>query len=147
MTRHIFNIFSLLILTLTFASCSLEDDLDEIFYGKTWYMNGAVINGMKLNADIKNFYTDAGTNAYYITFSPGTFQGVLSSGATFSGTWTADGKKHHISLKVTNKPETDKSFDKQLFNILSSITSYENGAEFLQLKEDKDNIIFFGNTR
>lgn len=147
MTRKIFNILFFFLCTFIFASCSLEDDIDEIFYGKTWYMNGATINGMKLNADIKNFYTEAGTNAYYIAFSPGTFQGVLSSGVTFSGTWTADGKKHRITLKVTNNTEIDKTFDKQIFNIISSITSYESGAEYLLLKEDNDNKVFFGITR
>ncbi len=145
--RKAFNILSLLLLVLTFSSCSLEDDLDEIFYGKTWYMNGATINGMKLNSDVKNFYTDTGTNAYYVSFSSGTFQGALSAGVTFSGTWTADGKKHTIALTVNQKPNADTAFDKQIYNILSAVTSYESGAEFLLLKEDGDNQIFFGSSR
>ena len=145
--RKAFNILSLLLLVLTFSSCSLEDDLDEIFYGQTWYMNGATINGMKLNSDVKNFYTDTGTNAYYVSFSSNTFQGTLSAGVTFSGTWTADGKKHTIALTVTQKPNADTAFDKQIYNILSAVTSYESGAEFLLLKEDGDNQIFFGSSR
>ena len=58
-----------------------------------------------------------------------------------------DGKKHTIALTVTQKPNADTAFDKQIYNILSAVTSYESGAEFLLLKEDGDNQIFFGSSR
>lgn len=142
--KNIFYIFfSLLVLT----ACSNEDDIDEIFIGRTWYMNGATINGMKLNSDIKNFYTDAGESAYYISFSAGTFTGVLSEGVFFSGTWSADGKKQTILIDIKQKPNTQTIFDKQIFNIISSANSYNSGADFLHLKEDNQNLVLFGSSR
>ncbi|MBQ6964495.1 MAG: DUF4847 family protein [Bacteroidaceae bacterium] len=140
-------IFTIAAILLTFTSCTREDDLNEIFIGKTWYMNGGIINGMKLNSEVKNFYTDGSQSAYYITFSQGTYHGALSSGFTFSGTWSADGKKHTINLYPSNNTSPEVTFDKQIYNILTSTTSYESGAEFLRLKKDGDNQIFFGSTR
>lgn len=136
-----------LIAILSFASCSREDDIDEIFDGKTWYMNGGKINGLKLNAEIKNFYTEADGNAYFIQFNGSTFQGCLASGATFSGTWEANGKNHSIKFIIKNKPDMSSPFDKQIFSIITSANSYESGADFLFLNKDKDNSIYFANKR
>ena len=140
-------IISLLITLVVLTACSKEDDLDEIFTGKTWYMNGATINGMKLNSDIKNFYTEAGDAAYYITFSQTTFRGALSHDVTFSGTWQADGKRQTITLNFTQSPSADSTFDKDLYHILSDITSYESGADFLTLKKDNSNLIRLADSR
>lgn len=141
------NISLVLLLLLSFTSCSQEDDIKEIFVGKTWYMNGGVINGMKLNSEIKNFYTDAGEGAYYISFSTDTFQGVLSSGVTFAGTWSADGKNQSIKFNVTQKPNTTLLFDKQIYNIISEPSSYSSGADFMHLSKDGDNTVYFGISR
>ena len=62
--RHITNILlataTIISILAFFTSCSNEDNIEEIFIGRTWYMNGATVNGLKLNSDIKNFYTSAG---------------------------------------------------------------------------------------
>ena len=147
MNKENLQILILLLTTLFCVSCIQEDDIDEIFTGKTWYMNGGTINGMRLNSDVKNFYTDAGMNAYYITFTTNRFQGVLSAGTSFSGVWSANGKHQTITLEMTSSPELSTPFDKQIYNILSSVTSYRSGANFLQLKEDGQNEVVFGNTR
>ena len=141
------NIFYIFFCLLVLTACNNEDDIDEIFIGRTWYMNGATINGMKLNSDIKNFYTDAGKRAYYISFSAGTFTGLLSEGVFFSGTWSADGKKQTILIDIKQKPNTQTIFDKQIFNIISSANSYNSGADFLHLKEDNQNLVLFGSSR
>lgn len=136
-----------LLLLVGFTSCTNEDDLEEIFVGKTWYMNGATINGKKLNNEIKNFYTQDGDAAYYISFASNTFQGALSAGVTFSGTWSADGKNQTISLNVTNKPETSSPFDAQIFHIISTAAEYSSGADFIQLNADSHNSVVFGDSR
>ena len=136
-----------MIVLLSFSSCEQEDDIEEIFVGKTWYMNGATINGKRLNSEIKNFYTEAGENAYYISFSAGTFRGVLSSGVTFSGTWEADGKRQSIKINITDKPDTSITFDKQIYNIISSLSSYSSGADFLHLSKDSDNTLYLSTSR
>lgn len=137
----------LLLSLLTLFSCNKEDDIETIFVGRTWYMNGATINGLKLNSDIKNFYTEAGDAAYYITFSQTTFRGALSRDVTFSGTWQADGKRQTITLNFTQNPSADSTFDKDLYHILSDITSYESGADFLTLKKDNSNLIRLADSR
>lgn len=137
----------LLVLLTSITACSNEDDIEDILVGRTWYMNGATINGMKLNSEIKNFYTDAGENAYFISFSAGTFTGVLSEGIHFSGTWSANGKKQTISMTVKKQPATQSTFDKQIYKIISSVTSYNSGADFLRLQEDKQNFILLGSSR
>ncbi|MBR0047082.1 MAG: DUF4847 family protein [Bacteroidaceae bacterium] len=138
---------TLLFPMLMLSACNNEDDIDEIFPGKTWYMNGATINGMKLNSEISNFYTDAGEGAYYISFASNTFKGEFEDGVTFGGTWSANGKHQTITLKFTQTPTITKPFDQNLYNILSNIHSYKSGADFLHLKKDGDNVILFGNTR
>ena len=137
----------LLLSLLTLFSCNQEDDIETIFVGKTWYMNGATINRQRLNSDVKKFYTDAGNAAYYITFSQTTFKGALSYNVPFAGTWKADGKRQTITLDFSLKPSTDIVFDKELEHILLGITSYESGADFLKLKKDGDNIIQLGDSR
>lgn len=147
MNKRKFIIAPLLLSLLTLFSCNQEDDIETIFVGKTWYMNGATINHQKLNSDIKNFYTDAGDAAYYITFAQTTFKGALSHDVPFSGTWKADGKHQTITLEFSQKPATDIVFDKELEHILLGITSYESGADFLKLKKDGDNMILLGDSR
>lgn len=126
---------------LTLTACNNEDDLDEIFVGKTWYMTSATVD------DITNFYTSAGSSAYYITFSSTTFQGVLSAGNNFSGTWEANGKNQTIRLNFTKKPSTALQFDKDVYDILSTITSYKSGADWLIMKQNGNKEIRFGDSR
>ena len=147
MLKFIPTAFCLGLVLLAYTACDREDDIDEIFVGKTWYMNGATISGNKLNSDVRNFYTDAGTNAYYITFSSQTFKGMLTNGDSFSGTWSANGKKQTIKMKTTQTPTASTPFDKQIYYIITGATSYKSGADFLQLKKDGDNVLMLGNQR
>lgn len=139
--------FCLCLALLICTACEKEDDIDEIFIGKTWYMNGGIISGKKLNSDIQNFYTDVRTNAYYITFSSQTFKGMLTNGDSFSGTWSANGKNQTIKLKLTETPTASTPFDKQIYYIIAGATSYKSGADFLQLRKDGDNVLYLGNQR
>ena len=141
-----------LILYLTTAlfaltACSNEDDIDEIFVGKTWYMTGIVINGTTSSEETRNFYKDADANCYFITFSSDNFQGKLSSDVNFSGTWEANGKHQTITLHLQQKPNPYHLFDKQLLHILASVKSYKSGADFLHLNDDNQNTIRFGSFR
>ena len=140
----------ILYLTLTLlavASCKNEDDVEEIFTGKTWYMNGLVINGITSSEETKKFYTEEGQGAYYITFASSTFNGKLSSGVTFSGTWEADGKHQTIALHLQQKASSSLVIDKQIYNILSNVTSYSSGASFLYLNDKNHNTLRLGDFR
>ena len=141
------TIFTITVMLLALTACNNEDEIDEIFVGKTWYMTGIVINGTTSSEETKNFYKDTDANCYYITFSSNTFQGKLSSGVAFSGTWQADGKHQTITLRWKEKPSPDVLFDKQLINILTNAHSYSSGADFLHLNDTNQNTIRFGTIR
>lgn len=139
----LFTISTLLALT----ACEREDDIDVIFIGKTWYMNGGKFNGKGMDVDVKNFYTEEQNNAYFITFYSDRFQGRFSSGVPFSGKWTVDGKKHNISLTFDSRPSVSTNFDLQLYDVMKATKSYESGGNFLLLKQDNDNMVMFGTSR
>lgn len=141
------TLLALTVMLLAPTACNNEDDIDEIFVGKTWYMTGIVINGTTSSEETKNFYKDTNANCYYITFSSSTFQGKLSSGVAFSGTWQANGKNQTITFNLKEKPSPDALFDKQLINILSNVHSYSSGAEFMHLSDNNQNTIRFGTMR
>jgi len=131
---------------LLFTGCNLEDDLNELFVGKTWYMTGASINGKVMNSEVKKFYAN-GKNAYYINFSSGNFTATLASGTSFSGTWVADGRKQTIKLFVNNKPNNLTTFDLALYNIIENLSKYNGDINVMELKEDDSNLIRFSSNR
>ena len=54
--------------SLFMTGCDNEDDIDELFIGKTWKITGATFNGVSINGDdIKELY--AIPNTYKISFS------------------------------------------------------------------------------
>ena len=141
------TLFAFTVMLLAFSACSNEDDIDEIFVGRTWYMTGIAFNGSNNSEETRNFYMDTDASCYYISFSSGTFQGKLSSGVSFSGTWEANGKHQSIELHLKEKPNPDALFDKQLVNILSDAHSYSSGADFMNLSDTNQNTIRFGTIR
>ena len=145
--KRLQTIFTITLTLILLSACNSEDDIEEIFVGRTWYMNGIVINGTTSSEETKHFYNDTDNNCYYIKFSSGTFQGKLSSGVAFSGTWQADGKHQTITLRLKDRPNADLPFDRQILNILSSVTSYKSGANFMHLNDNNQNTIRFGNIR
>ena len=50
-------------------------------------------------------------------------------------------------MTVKKQPATQSTFDKQIYKIISSVTSYNSGADFLRLQEDKQNFILLGSSR
>ncbi|MCR5312303.1 MAG: DUF4847 family protein [Bacteroidaceae bacterium] len=136
----------LIAILLLCISCSTEDDLDDLFVGKTWYMTGATINGNVMNSDIKNLYS-SGESAYYIFFSTNTFQAVLSNNKSFSGTWTADGKEKTIQLTISKGASNMGSYDTNLYSIIKKITSYKGDANAMILMQDENNYIRFSTSR
>lgn len=129
------------------CSCSQEDDLTEIFVGKTWYMLGGELNGSALNgANVSQFY-NSGSSAYTIAFQTTTFTGTLSGGSTFSGTWTANGKTHSLSLNIKQSPSNLSTFDHDVFAVIKNLKYYEGDSQVLNLHEDKENFIRLNYTR
>lgn len=136
-----------LTLDLLAVSCSLEDDINEIFVSKTWYMTGGRLNSQDLNKDVKNFYSDAGRNAYNIHFVEGKFTGTLSTGLNFEGRWNVNPKTQDLSLVFTKEPNVSETFDHNIYSVLKNIKYYEGDSNYLILYSDKNNFIRLNNER
>ena len=128
-------------MTLSFASCDREDDINEIFNGKKWYMKSFVANGKENNKEeIKPLYY-SGSECYVITFTGNSFMATLSKGATITGTWNADGKKQTLALWVRDTQGISTTLDKTLVEIIKNVSSYDGDANILTIKKDKSNLI------
>ncbi|MBQ0021768.1 MAG: DUF4847 family protein [Prevotellaceae bacterium] len=132
---------------LCFCSCANEDDIDELFIGKTWYMNGASINGKVLNDDVKKFFTEDGASVYKISFTDSKFTGTLSKNSVFSGRWEADPKKQTIRLVIEKEPDVNNDFDRLVYKIIKNVTKYKGDTTIMKLSEDGNNYVNLTNKR
>lgn len=146
MKRYINILFILAVALFTFSSCLREDDINEIFVGKTWYMVGGELNGQALNTEVKSFYQE-GAQAYNITFQANTFTGTLSSGSTFSGHWNVDAKSRRLSLIINKAANTSLTFDHNIYAVVKNINYYEGDSNVLILYQDRENFIRLNNER
>lgn len=146
MTKTLKILVLMLLSVVCFASCEREDDIDEIFTDKTWYMNGKMFNGIKSNDDVRHFY-DYDKNGYFIVFNDANFTCTLSQGLTLSGRWKADGKKQSLTLIFDNTPSNLLPFDREILEILKNCKSYSSGADYMRIKKDKNNYVLFGTKR
>jgi len=134
------HLFIIIVAGMMMSACVPEDDLDEIFVGKTWYMVGGRLNSQDLNKEVANFY-QYGTGAYTINFQSGTLKGTLSQGINFTGNWHAIAKSRNITFTFKEGTNTSLPFDHNVFTILRGITSYEGDTNYLILYADQDNFI------
>ncbi|MBQ9640892.1 MAG: DUF4847 family protein [Bacteroidaceae bacterium] len=145
------RIFALMLMTVAtcavcITSCKREDDLSEIFEGKTWYITSAYIQGRPLGGnDLKTFY--ASETAFLISFGKETFTGTLSDGNTFSGTWEANGKTQQFHLNIQNEAMPSATLDRFIYNTLKRAVRYEGDANILKLYEDDANFISLSSKR
>ena len=131
----------LLILTgLVINSCALEDDLNEMFYNRTWYIVGGKLNGTELNSEVKGFYAN-GSEGYKFVFQTESFAGELTKGDHFSGTWHVNGKNRTISFNIKNEAEASSNFDHNVYTVIRDIKYYKGDCNYLQLFADKDNYL------
>lgn len=143
---RICNLALCLLFAVLLTGCDSDDDLNEIFVGKTWYIHGGRYGGTDFTGDeIKSLYASSGT--YYITFGASNFSGVLASGTSISGTWAADGGKHTISFNVSNSSGSSNSLSSKISNIISGATSYSGSSVTLTIKKDDGNYILLNRDR
>ena len=129
------------LMTLSLVSCEREDDINDIFNGKKWYIKDFVANGNKAtNEDMKPLYY-SGSDCYVITFTGNSFMATMSKGATITGTWNANGKKQTLSLWVNNAQGVSSTLDNTLVEIIKNVSSYEGDANILTIKKDNGNLI------
>lgn len=135
-------LFAIIFMVAFSVSCDTEDDINSIFVGNTWYVNGFTINGKSAGGDeIKTLYADA--NAFSIYFSSSnSFNGMLSTGCTISGNWVANGKNQTIAFSFKNPSCPDSSpIGKTVFNILKNAGKYSGDINIIEIKIDNKNLI------
>lgn len=135
-------LFAIIFMVAFSVSCDTEDDINSIFVGNTWYVNGFTINGKSADGDeIKTLYADA--NAFSIFFSSSnSFNGMLSTGCTISGKWVANGKNQTIAISFKNPSCPDSSpIGNTVFNILKNAGKYSGDVNIIEIKTDNKNLI------
>lgn len=135
------------------SACEQEDDVIDIFTGKTWYMTYIAVEGQNKMYDFwqgdqdareKSFETIKGDN-YTLTFeganvndvARGTFSGKATN-ATISGEWDADGDNRKLNIVVQKSgTDTDKYLGKAFIDGLKSAFKYggDNKNLYIYYKE------------
>jgi hypothetical protein len=138
--KHIQALICLAAIICCFASCKKEDDISELFEGRKLYMTEVRIQGSNIvGEDLKTIYHSE--DAYYIQFGKETFTGSLANGATFNGTWEADGKKHTFQLSIRQTPSTSQHVDRLILNTLNKVIRYEGDSNIIRLIADDANVV------
>lgn len=152
-TKHFIYILTVIITAATtlLSACDNDDDIDAIFYGKTWYIVGGYINGQPFTSDdIKQLYPTGGASAnqYVINFATQTFSGKLIAGSSFSGTWSADANSRKFTMNFTQTSNIfSNTLDKNIYEILSNATSYSGDENVMQINSSKGSYISFNSNR
>ncbi len=133
----IFTIVSLYIIT----GCDDGDDINELFIGKAWKITGATFNGKSINGDeVKELYLVPDT--YKLSFSSGTFNGILEASSSFKGIWSADGKSRNLTLTIQHQSGVETiRLSQQIFDIISHATKYGGDSNVMYIYKDNTNFI------
>lgn len=121
--KRYLQLMVLMALAFVANSCNDEDDVIDIFTGKTWYMTYIAADGQNRMFDfwqgneearIKSIATLQGDN-YTLRFLGtelantvgGTFEGRATS-ASVGGDWNANGKSRDLRIMIKNGGGTDR---------------------------------------
>lgn len=145
--RRLLHWLPLLLFTLLFTACQNEDDVEDIFVGRTWYIVGATINGQQYDGDeLKELYAQA--DSYHLTFSINSFSGILVAGSSLNGQWSADGKHHTLTIQVKNANNVEAStVSRNIYNVLRNVTTYSGDVNNLIIQQDSQNFIRLYHTK
>lgn len=154
MKRVIRNICSLLLvlsLLPLLSGCNTEDDVVEVFTGKTWKLSRLTNKGSNRqfyaglwqdeNAEKKSREYLSATGNFTLVFEGtelnGELMGTNISGhginSNVSGTWTADGKTQSLSFSVKVSGSESDALGKAFINGLQNVYKYEGDASSLTL--------------
>ncbi|MBO4664819.1 MAG: DUF4847 family protein [Bacteroidaceae bacterium] len=137
--KTILYILSLVMVVLT--SCTREDDINEIFLSKCWYINGIRHDGKEAEKEDMQAIFQNGQDCYRIVFNDGTFIATLSPTKVVTGRWSADGKKQALHFYNVDAPSNLSTLDNEFVEIIQKATSYEGDSNVLLIKKDRNNFI------
>ena len=134
------KIFSLLLMSMLFASCDTGDDLEDIFISHPW-----TLSYFKEGVNITSPKNDA---AYKMTFYDETFVLTTKNGVTITGNWTADNKDRTFvcsKVRVNGGSIRGDSIAQKAEHILKNARYYEGDTNWLQIQIQKNIFMQFHN--
>lgn len=137
--KTVYTLFIYMAIVLGLAGCKNEDDIEEIFVGKTWYITGGYVQGRPLAGDDLHTLCQS-SQEYLVSFSQDTFTGVLS-GTTYAGKWEANGKKRSFRLEIRQEANPQSQLDRLIYSTMKNATRYEGDSNIIRLHADDGNYI------
>ncbi len=133
-------ILSLLLLSVTLASCDSGDDLREIFLNRTWSLS-FFKEGTRITSP-------SGNSAYTLKFYDTTFAFTTTNGTTITGEWQADNKERTFScskVRVSNGSIAGDSIATKAEKFFKNARYYEGDSNFLKIMSQKNTFMQFHN--
>lgn len=130
--------------TSCLTGCSSDDDIEDIFMGKTWYMSGGKLNGADFTKDqVSSLYVNK--DSYWIVFGKGTFSGKLSEGTNFNGRWEANGSSRALKIEISSSLNCEETpLDANIFRVLKNANRYSGDSNILEIFSDDNSYINMG---
>lgn len=124
---------------LALGACNDEDDVIEIFTGKTWKLTylGSTDDWEDLSSGVnKNDYHEEkrAPMSYTVIFYDGSVRITGAENTVWTGTWTADGKNNTFHINITKKQgEGTTANEKTFLEQVSGACYYRGDAVLLRL--------------
>lgn len=113
---------------IVLASCSTEDDLNEIFIDRKW----------KLSYFREGTATTPVSKDYTVRFRETTFSATTPDGAVIEGYWKADNKERTLQcsqVRVSNGNISRDTVATKMKTFFEKATGYSGDANYLQIKQ------------
>lgn len=122
----------------TLASCSKEDDIDDIFIERDWKLAFVQEGSIRRSNPDKE---------YSILFAENTFQATLPGGKSITGNWKANGdtREFHCANVRANGSLGNDTIARKMLQILTNAQSYDGDTHYLKIKEQNNVYLQFHN--
>lgn len=130
------SIFAFMLIAMV-ASCSKDDDINEIFTDREWELSFIQEGSFRISSDKR----------YTITFGSSSFDAALPDGKSIKGKWKADGDKRTFSCTDVHATETitDDSIAGKMLKILTKAKKYEGDTHYIKIMEQNNVYLQFHN--
>ncbi|MGI6218743.1 MAG: DUF4847 family protein [Bacteroidaceae bacterium] len=132
-------------------SCNDEDDVNEIFTGKTWKLTylGSTDDWEDLSSgvNLNNYATEKRPlKSYTVIFYEGSVRITGAENTVWTGTWSADGKNNTFHINITEKQgEGTTANEKTFLEQVAGACYYRGSAVLLRLFDsERSNFVQFG---
>lgn len=147
LTYTLYQVLLLLLFPLFFASCNAEDDVIEIFTGKTWKLTFIATEGSYEQVDFwsgneaarkKSMEELAKSGTFILNFNGDEINGVVEGEMTgrgisssITGTWRADGGTRELTLGARTTGSESDMLGKAFLTGIQNAQSYSGDSKNL----------------